>query len=325
MKKIFITGASGFVGGAIARRLAPEHWVLAMARTAGAVEKIKALGARPVLCTLESIEAGMLRECDVVIHCAAHVEPWGRYADFYHVNVEGTQRLLEAARKAEVKRFIFIGTEAALFEGQDMLDINETYPYPVKSPYPYSETKKLAERLVLQANVPGEFETISIRPRLVWGPGDETILANLVEMVDNGRFRWIDGGDYLTSTCYIDNLVDGVVLSMERGKGGEAYFITDHEVSTMRQFLTQLIQTAGRNPGDKSVPGWMARFLAWVFEGIWKLFRIRKKPPITRFSAAIMSAHCTIRSDKATVDLGYSPAITVEEGMRRLTKPSAQS
>jgi nucleoside-diphosphate-sugar epimerase len=325
MKKIFITGATGFVGGAIARRLAPDNWVLAMVRGSGSDEKIKALGVRPVLCTLESIGEAMLRECDVVIHCAAYVEPWGRYQDFYHVNVEGTQRMLDMARKAGVKRFIFIGTEAALFAGQDMLDINETYPYPHKSPYHYSETKKLAERLVLEANDPGKFETISIRPRMVWGPGDETLLPNLVEMVDSGRFRWIDGGDYLTSTCHIYNLVDAVLLAMERGKGGEAYFITDKEVSTMRQFMTQWIQTAGRNPGNKSVPGWLARFMGWLFEGIWKLFRIRKKPPVTRFAAAIMSAHCTIRSDKAAVDLGYSPAVTVEEGMKMLTKPTAQT
>ena len=121
MKKIFITGASGFVGGAIAKRLAPDHWVLAMARSAQAFEKVKALGVRPVSCGLDTIEAGALQEFDTVIHCAAYVEPWGKFKDFYEVNVEGTRRLLEAARKAGVKRFIHIGTEAALFKGQDKI------------------------------------------------------------------------------------------------------------------------------------------------------------------------------------------------------------
>ncbi|MBK9449939.1 MAG: NAD-dependent epimerase/dehydratase family protein [Bacteroidetes bacterium] len=318
MKKIFITGASGFVGGAIAKRLAPDHWVLAMARSAQAFEKVKALGVRPVSCGLDTIEAGALQEFDTVIHCAAYVEPWGKFKDFYEVNVEGTRRLLEAARKAGVKRFIHIGTEAALFKGQDMMDIDESYPYPDHSPYPYSETKKQAEQLVLRANVPGEFETISIRPRLVWGPGDETILPNLLEMIDKGRFRWIDGGNYLTSTCYIDNLVDAVVMALDKGNGGEAYFVTDATDSTMREFLTDLVGTAGRKPSNQSVPSWILRPVAWIFEAIYKLFRIRKKPPVTRFSAAIMSAHCTIRSDKAREELGYIPNVSVEEGMRRL-------
>lgn len=318
MKKIFITGASGFVGGAITRRLAPEHWVLAMARSGAASDKIKALGARPILSTLETIEAGMLKQYDLVIHCAAYVAPWGRYDDFYHTNVEGTQRMLEAAKKAGVQKFIFIGTEAALFEGQDMVDIDENYPYPSKSPYPYSDTKKLAEQLVIQANEPGKFETISLRPRFVWGPGDETILPNLVEMVDSGRFRWINGGEYLTSTCYIENLVDAVVLAMDHGTGGQAYFITDNEVSTMRQFLTQMLQTVGRNPGEKNASKGLVRFLARIFESIWKLFRIRRKPPITAFSAAMMSAHCTISSTKARDGLGYVPKVSVAAGMKNL-------
>jgi nucleoside-diphosphate-sugar epimerase len=323
MKKIFITGASGFIGGAITKRLAADHWVLAMARSAGSSAKIKALGARPLTCSLDTIEAGLLRECDVVIHCAAYVEPWGRFQDFAQVNVEGTRRLLEAAKKAGVKRFIHVSTEAVLFHGQDMLDIDETYPYPASSPFPYSETKRQAEQLVLQANNPGQFDTIALRPRLVWGPGDETILPNLVEMVDKGRFRWVDEGNYLTSTCHVDNFVEAVVRALDRGRGGEAYFIVDEGVTTMRDFLTQLLATAGRTPSDKSVSSQLLRTIAWGFEVIWKLFRISKKPPVTRFSAAIMSAHCTILSDKAAHDLGYHPVVTLEEGMGKMLAAQA--
>jgi len=211
MKKIFITGASGFIGGAITRKLAKDNWILAMARSASSIDKVQKLGARPIMASLENVEASMLKECDMVIHCAAYVEPYGTYQQFADVNVEGTRRLLEAAKKAKVKRFIFIGTEAALFTGEDLNDIDETYPYPTYSPFPYSETKKIAERMVLDANMPGVFETVSIHPRLVWGPGDETILPNLLEMVDKGRFRWIDGGNWRTSSTHIDNLVHGVL------------------------------------------------------------------------------------------------------------------
>lgn len=264
----------------------------------------------------------MLKGCDAVIHCAAYVEPWGRFQDFYDVNVTGTKRLIEAAKAAGVKRFILISTEAALFYGQDMLDIDETYPYPARSPFYYSETKRQAEQLVLQANIPGQFETIALRPRLVWGPGDETILVNLSEMVDKGNFRWIDGGNYQTSTCHVANIVEATVRALDHGRGGEAYFVTDGEVTTMREFLTALLGTVGRHPSNKSVPSGLLRFGAWCIEAVWKLFRIRKKPPVTRFSAAIMSANCTLRIDKARRELGYSPVITVQEGLRQLSTPA---
>lgn len=321
MKKIFLTGASGFIGGAITKRLSREHWVLAMARTAQSHDKIKALGARPLTCTLETIGWELLKEVDVVIHCAAFVEPWGKFQDFYDVNVTGTRRLIEAAKKAGVKRFIHVSTEAVLFHGQDMIDADETYPYPSSSPFPYSETKRQAEQLVIAANVPGKFETIVLRPRLVWGPGDETILKNLSEMVDKGRFRWIDEGAYLTSTCHVENFADATLLAMERGKGGEVYFIVDKEVSTMRDFLTALLGTVGRTPGNQSLSGKLARTVAWWVEAFWKLLRIRKKPPITRFSAAIMSSHCTINGEKAQRELGYVPRISLEAGLAELRQP----
>jgi nucleoside-diphosphate-sugar epimerase len=320
MKKIFITGASGFIGGAITKKLAKDNWILAMARSATSIEKVKALGARPIMAALENVDAGMLKECDIVIHCAAYVEPYGTYQQFAEVNVEGTRRLLEAAKKSKVKQFIFIGTEAALFDGGDLNNIDETYPYPAHSPFPYSETKKLAEIMVLDANQPGVFETISIRPRLVWGPGDETILPNLTEMVDKGRFRWIDDGQVMTSSTHIDNLVQGVLLAMERGKGGQAYFITDHEVHTMKDFLTQYLATARRTPADRNISSGLVRTAAAILESIWKLFRIKRKPPVTRFSAAIMSANCTIASDKAKNDLGYEPVISVADGMKAMMK-----
>lgn len=316
--KIFVTGASGFIGGAIARRLAPDHFVLAMARSDQAMRKITALGARPVACSLETISAGHLKNCDVVIHCAAFVEPWGTWEEFKEGNVEGTRKMLEAARAAGVKRFIHIGTEAALFYGQDMVDIDERYPYPEHSPFFYSESKKQAEQLVLQANEAGVFETLSLRPRLVWGPQDTSILPNLLEMVDSGRFRWIDGGRALTSSVYIDNLVEGVVCALDRGRGGEVYFITDWEVHSFKDFLGSLIRATGREPGEKNAPGWVVNLAARVLEGTYRLFRIRRKPPVTRFSAAIMTATCTIASNKAERELGYRPLVSVAEGMKQM-------
>lgn len=316
--KIFITGGSGFIGGAIIEALKGTHTLFAMARSEQSLEKVEARGATGVPCELGKIQPEHLKDCEVVIHAAAFVEPWGTREQFWQTNVVGTEQLLEVAKEANVKRFIHIGTEAALFNGQDLVDIDETYPYPTPQKYLYSETKAEAEKRVLAANVPGTFETISLRPRLVWGPNDTTILPNIIQLVDKGAFRWIDQGRLLTSTTHVANLVEGVRLALTRGRGGEAYFITDGKPHTMREFLTKLLATADRIPKNKNMNSGLLRFAAGLIEGIWRLLGLKSKPPITRFSAAIMSSECTLKIEKAQAELGYQPVISVQDGLAEL-------
>lgn len=163
-----------------------------------------------------------MRGCDAVIHCAAFAEEWGSDHQFEFANVKGTENLLNAAREAKVPRFIFIGTEAALFHGQDLSNIDETYPYSENSPYPYSRTKAQAERLVLKSNSE-IFCTISIRPRMVWGPGDQSILPTLLKMIKSNQFAWIGNGNFETSTTHVFNVAHAVELALTKGMGGHAY------------------------------------------------------------------------------------------------------
>ncbi|MEQ9364148.1 MAG: NAD-dependent epimerase/dehydratase family protein [Leptospirales bacterium] len=316
--KLFLTGASGFVGGAIAAELSKRHTVLAMSRSETSDAAIESLGATPVRCELGAVAPKQLANIDAVIHCAAYVNQWGKREDFLRVTVEGTRQLLQAAREADVKRFVHMGTEAALFAGQPMVEIDESYPYPETHRYLYSESKAMAEQLVLAANVPGSFETLSLRPRLVWGPGDKTVLPEILGMIERGAFMWMDQGRYRTSTVHIANLVAATELALDRGAGGKAYFITDDETTTFREFLTALVQTAGVTPPAKSVSGKLARGLSIVVEGVWKLLGIKKEPPLTRFAAAIMSSECTLRIDRAKTELGYKPLITVAQGLKDL-------
>jgi len=317
--RIFLTGASGFIGGAFARAVRDRHAVVAMSRREPSDAAIRALGAAPVRCGLGAVGAEQLADCEAVVHCAAHVEAFGDPAVFRRVNVDGTQQLLDVARRAGVRRFIHVGTEAACFRGQDMVDIDETLPTVTSSPYLYSETKAEAERRVLAANAPdGSFVTMSIRPRLVWGPGDQTILPIVVRMVRDGRFAWMDGGQARTSTTHVANLVHALELALTRGRGGEAYYVTDGEDTTLRQFLTALLRTQGVTPPDRSIPGWLARGAASVLESAWRLLRLGGEPPLTGLAAGQMSRHCTIRIDKIRRDLGYAPVISVAEGLRQL-------
>ncbi|MBM9579454.1 NAD-dependent epimerase/dehydratase family protein [Leptospira sp. 201903070] len=314
---LFITGASGFVGEAATRILSKNHSVKAMSRSEKTDEVIRKAGGEPIRSELNSVGPDSLKGIDVVIHSAAYVEQWGPFEDFWKVNVEGTAQLLDAAKKAGVKRFIFIGTEAALFHGQSMVGIDESYPYPENSPFPYSRTKAEAEKLVLKANS-SEIQTLSLRPRLIWGPGDKTVLPVLLKMIADGSFSWIDQGNALTNTTHIYNLVHAIELSLSKGQSGKAYFVTDDEIFHFRNFLESLLLTQNVTAPTRSIPGWLARFLARIIEGVWKLLRIQNEPPLTRFSASIMSRDCTIKIDNAKKDLGYKPILTVRQGLEEM-------
>jgi hypothetical protein len=317
--RIFLTGASGFIGGAVASSLKARHEIVAMSRSERSDVAIRALGVSPVRSALGEVAPEHVAGAEAVIHCAAHVEAWGAREVFWQTNVEGTRQLLEVARSAGVRRFLFVGTEAALFRGQDMLDIDENYPYPTATPYLYSETKAEAERLILAANDPANgFTTISIRPRLVWGPGDQTILPILKRMIAEGRFMWLDGGRARTSTTHVANLVHALELALTKGRGGEAYFVTDGEETTMRAFLTALLGTQGVKPPDRSLPGSVARGAAALLERVWHILGLKSEPPLPALAAGQMSRHCTIRIDKIRRDLGYAPVISVREGLAQL-------
>lgn len=318
--KIFVTGASGFVGGAFTRAAVKAgHDVLAMARSEKSARTVEALGAKAVRCELGKVNPEQLAGCDAIVHSAAFVEQWGSRAEFYAANVDGTTQLLDAAQQAKVPRFIHISTEAVLLYGQALHDIDENYPYPMSTPYLYSETKAEAERRVLGANRQG-FTTISLRPRMIWGPGDETLLPVAVQMVKSGGFMWIDGGRMRTSMNHIDNLVHAILLSLSRGRGGEAYFVTDGEDMTLREFLGGYLKSQGLTPPDRSIPSWLTDNVAAAIEGIWKLLKLKPTPPLTRFASMVMSRECTLRIDKIRRDMGYEPQISPAKGLAEMPK-----
>jgi len=317
--KIFVTGATGFVGGAVARKLRENHIVGGLARSeasASKLQKDQLLIERGDLLTLSS---NQLRSYEAVIHCAAYVEEWGTERDFYETNVLGTQKLLSAAKLAGVQRFIFIGTEAAFFDGRDLTDIDESIEYPAHLPYPYSRTKAEAERLVLGSNNP-QFQTISLRPRFVWGPGDQSVLPALIQMIQSGRFMWIDHGRFEISSTYIDNLVHAVELALKNGKGGESYFIADEGTVQLRDFLTAALKSQSVTPPEKSLPKPVARMAARIVEATWKALSLKSKPPLIRFSVDMMSANCTVNTAKAKRELQFYPPVSREEGLRRMTE-----
>ncbi|MEM7200655.1 MAG: NAD-dependent epimerase/dehydratase family protein [Planctomycetota bacterium] len=316
--KAFVTGGSGFVGRNLiaALRGRGDH-VVALARSTTAAAACRDAGASEVirgdLGDVPAMAKGMTG-CDVVFHSAAIVTDWGDRKTFFAVNVAGTKNALAAAQAAAAPRFVHVGTEAALVGGPPIRQVDETRPLPEKPVGWYATTKGLAEAAVLAANREG-FTTVAIRPRLIWGAGDTSLLPQIIDSVRDGRFRWIDGGRYMTSTCHVANVVEGVLLAAEKGVGGNCYFLTDGEPVEFRSFLTSLLATQGIDPGPRSLPLWMARAAARSIEALWRGLGIRATPPLTRTAVLVLGREVTVVDAKARRELGYVGSVSVATGL----------
>jgi nucleoside-diphosphate-sugar epimerase len=320
MPTAFVTGGSGFVGGALVRRLIHDGWsVRALARSDSSARAVSDAGAEPVrgdLTEPDALRAGAAG-CEYAFHAAAKVDDFGPAEEFERVTVQGTRDTLAACRDAGVRRFVHVGTEAALMAGRPLVNVDETAPLRPDSPAPYPWSKAKAELAVREGNADG-FETVVIRPRFVWGRGDSVLLPRLVGMVKKGQFAWIGGGRQLTATAHIDNVVEGLMRGAEHGHPGEAYFVTDGDPVVFREFVGEMIRTQGVEPPSRSIPAPVAGAVAVACETIWKTFRLRSNPPLTRFAVWAASQECTIDISRARSELGYEPVKTRAEGLEEL-------
>jgi nucleoside-diphosphate-sugar epimerase len=320
----FVTGGSGFIGGHLIRRLAADGArVRALARSDAAAAKVRDAGAEPAPGDLDDVAA--LRAgaagCEVAFHCAATVKEWGPREEFMRGTVEGTRHALEGCRDAGVGRFLHVGTEAALLDGRPLRNVDEQAPLRPDSKGLYGASKARAEQLVRSANGDG-LETVVVRPRLVWGRGDGTILPGLVQAVQAGRFSWVNGGRHLTSTTHVDNVVEGLMLAAVRGRAGGVYFVTDGEPVVFRDFVTELLGTQGVEVPDRSIPMPLARAAAIASEAIWRTLRLSGTPPVTRTAFWLSALETTIDISRARQELGYRPVKTIAEGMAELASDS---
>lgn len=316
----FVTGGSGFIGGRLIERLvAAGIPVRALARSDRSAAAVEACGAEAVRGDLADVEAitAAARGCDTAYHLAANVEMWGSWDDFIRDNVTGTENVLTAARRGGVRRFVHCGTEAALNAGEPLRSVDETAPLRPDSPAHYPATKARAEQAVIAANGDG-FETVVVRPRFVWGAGDTSLLPSMVAMVKSGRFAWIGGGKQLTDVTHVDNVVEGLVLGARKGRGGEAYFVTDGEPVVFRDFVTALLETQGVDAPMRSIPTWVAGPVAAACEVLWRVTPLPGRPPLTRFMYWTSSQECTIEIGKAHRELGYRPVKARADGLVEL-------
>ena len=314
----FVTGGSGFVGGRLIEELIAQGWeVRALARGEKAVLKIKALGAIPVVGELTDRDAlsRAMSGCLVVFHVAALFKMWGSRKEFDDVNVNGTRAIVESSMGTASVGAVVMVSAGAVVQGEPKPLVNIDERTPVQEPKfaPYSASKAAAEKILLSYDGRrAGFRTVAIRPPMIWGAG-MPMLDNMVDVVQSGNWQWPDGGTQTISTCHIDNLVEALLLSAERGHG--AYFVADAEQGTLKSVIGGLLATRGVKAGDKSVSFGMAWMLAGVMGFFWKLLRLKGEPPITRQMLGLIGKPFTLNIQKAERELGYVPKVTWREGI----------
>ncbi len=318
-KVVFLTGGSGFVGQNVIPYLVHNGYtVYALARSNTAFEKVTEVGGKGVPGDLLNLgqATDCMKDCQTVIHCAAYMDFLTfDYDKFYQVNVEGTKNLLKAARSNRIKKFIYISA-ASVICGGVVKNVDETYK-PKRLPGdPYSKTKALAEELVIQATRPG-FETIVLRPPLIWGP-DNPQNAEIREAVSQGRWVWIGGGAHTLSTLHVGNLAAALIAAIERGRSGQIYYVTDGERRSIKQFFTELLLPEGIELGSRSIPRQLALVVAYTIQFLWQLLRIKNRPPMTPVMVHLLGTEFSVSDEKARSEMGYQNALSVDEGLTRL-------
>ena len=320
--RAFVTGGSGFIGGRLIMRLRDEGWpVRALVRSEGSADVVRLLGAEPVrgdIAQVDSVRAGA-EGCSHAFHAAAHVGDWGPRSDFVRDNVLGTQNALAGCAAAGVERFVHVGTEAALFAGDPLVNADESAPLRPDSKSLYPSSKAKAELAVRDA-AREDFATVVVRPRFVWGPGDATVLPAIVDAVESGKFAFIGGGTHRTSTTHVDNAVEGLMLAADKGQSGAAYFVTDGDPIVFRDWIGKLLATQGIEAPDKSIPRPVAGALAAGGEAAWRLLPLKGAPPLTRMTYWVSALECTLDDSAARRELGYVPVITREQGLEQLAE-----
>jgi len=319
MKKAFITGGSGFVGqNLIPMLVADGYEVVALARSENAVTTVENLGAKAIKGDLNNKNAIVegLQYCDTVFHLAAIVDFSKTEKELRVLHVDATMLMLTEAKKAGVSSFVYLGAASVIMNGKPICGADESF-VSNNIMDGYSKTKLEAEQFVIQANQPG-FKTISLRPSLIWGKGEPHILPILIDAINKGMLQFIGGGRHKFITCHVKNVCHALLLADKAQQGGNAYFITDGEPLTFKDFVQRYVGTQGVTAPDKEVSLRMAWIVAYVMEFVWKIGRLQGQPPLTKAVVYATGIELTVSDNKARRELGYKTIISFEEGFEEM-------
>ncbi|MBU8849192.1 MAG: NAD-dependent epimerase/dehydratase family protein [Desulfobacterales bacterium] len=321
IENVLVTGGGGFLGKAIVKKLLKEKLKIASfsRNFYPDLEKLGVVQIQGDIVDKKAV-AKALKGIDAVFHVAAKPGIGVFYEDFFRINVTGTRNVIEACLENKIKYMIYTSSPSVVFDESDMENVDESVPYPEKYLAPYPETKAMAEKLVKNASEKG-LETIILRPHLIWGPDDNHVVPKILKRAT--RLKRIGREDDLVDFIYIDNAADAHILALQKLMenpllSGNVYFISQDDPVSKWDMANAFLDAAGKPPikGHASVR--TVYMAGSIFEFVYKFFKIKKDPPMTRFAAKELATSHWFNISRAKKDLGYYPKISTREGLKRL-------
>lgn len=303
--RVAITGASGFMGGVLARRLAiGGHTVFSFGRRRAA--EIQCL---PPNYAQWDISTSLIDkpQVDAVVHCAAKVGDWGPEEDYVGVNVEGTRRVIETFRN--VDKFVHVSSASVYSGDQNGQNLSEDASTGVDLHTAYARSKAAAEKAAIACGR----EVIVLRPHIVYGPGDTTLLPRVLAA---RRLGWLvvpGNGRSPVSVTHIYNFVHAVERVLESRLSSGIFNIADSEVPPVGELLRVLLSKNGTPTRLIFLPRPIAWTAATLGETLWRLAGSRRAPRLTRYLVASLADGQTLDLTRAFELLGYEPAHTFRD------------
>lgn len=322
---ILVTGGGGFLGSHLARRLLEMGHrvsILGRRRYSNLPENIIQIEAdlRDPNAVVDAC-----RNQDSVFHAGALPGIWGTPDDFYQTNVLGTRHVIRGCLEQGVQKLVFTSSPSVIYDQSDMAKVDESTPYPSHYLSDYPKSKALAEQEVMAANGQQGLLTVSLRPHLIWGPGDPHLVPRIIERARQGQLIRVGKGDNKVDIIYIDNAVEGHIQAWQALRpgspvAGKCYFLSDGEPVVLWDWINRLLKSLGVKPVTKSISYGMAKNLGWILELVYRVLRLGGEPRMTRFLAGQLATSHYFDISRARRDLNYKIRVSPEEGMKRLLK-----
>jgi len=315
-----VTGGGGFLGEAIVRQLLERGDRVRIIARAD-YPTLRELGAETQRGDIQDL-ATLQEAChgvEVVFHVAAKAGYWGKWDEYYGINVHGTQNVIDACLNQGVPKLVYTSSPSVIFNNQPQEGVDESTPYPLRYENVYSHTKALGEQLILRANQPGLL-TVSLRPHLIWGPGDPHILPRLIAQAKKGALMQVGDGHNRVDLTYVEDaarahLLAADALAPSSPLNGKAYFISQDEPVNLWGFVKELLGRLGLPPIKRKVSLRAARGIGAAFELLYRTLPLPGEPRLTRFLASELALSHYYNISRAKQDFGYSPQYSMAEAM----------